>query len=437
MKTIESLPRPKGRALRVAYDLGQDMLHAPIRYFDELGDTFATSILGQEYVMTRDPDFIHEVLVKANDSFIKDKVTRGVNVLVGNGLLTNDGASWRPRRKAMQPHFQPGSLDSIIEPVLVETDVVLRNWKNGAVVDVHEAMVRVATRCALRALFGVDPEVCGDVSDHTRKGMAYFHGIFGTMVPLPLWIPSKTNRQFRAARHGLRATLTHIVEQARRAGSTDTPLTGLLLAEAEGLLSKQEMLDEAMTLLLAGHDPSALTMTYTLAALAQHPLEQAKIHREIEANDRPSGVAAYAAPTALKRALSESIRLYPTSWAMGRQPRASVRVCGHNLAPGTQITLHQWAAHRHPRWFTSPDLFQPDRWLGDFASSLPKGLYVPWGSGPRVCIGNHFSLLQMMVSLRCILSKYRLEATSAFPGSFRASITAAPRQPILARVMCR
>lgn len=437
MKRQMSLPRPKGNALLVALELGKDMLGAPIRYFDELGDTFATSIFGQEYILTRDPAFIHEILVKQNASFIKDKVTRGVSVIVGNGLLTNDDESWRPRRRAMQPPFQPATLETLIAPMLEETEIAISGWNNGAVVDVSAAMIQVAVRCALRAVFGINPDSAGDVAKYTQTGMDYFYGIGGTLVPLPLWIPSRLNREFIVARRALRSTLARIVEKARAAGQAETPLSGLFVAECAGLLSEKEMLDEAMTLLIAGHDPSALTLTYTLAALAAHPLEQAKIHRELDADEAPSAVATYALPSGLKRALMESMRLYPASWAVGREPRCQVKVEGHVLTPGTQITVHQWAAHRHPQWFSEPDLFQPDRWRGDFAASLPKGLYVPWGSGPRVCIGNHFSALQMMVSLRHILSKFRLEAVEPFPGALRASITVAPRVPIQARVIAR
>lgn len=435
MKASDSLPRVTKNQLRVTFELGSDMLGAPIRYFDALGDTFATRVLGDEYVMTRDPVWISEILVKNSSAFIKDKVTRGVSRLLGQGLLTNDAATWRPRRKAMQPHFQPAALYDLIEPMRKETEVVLRGWGEEATIDLHAAMVNVALRCALRALFGIDPDIFAEVGKHTRAGMDYFAGLFGTMVPLPLWLPTGVNRRFLRARRALRSTLGNLVDQARRRGAMSTPLDGLFSAEQAGLLSQEEMLDEAMTFLLAGHDPSALTLMYTLGALASHPLEQTKVHRELEQTVGPITMEQCAAPSALRRALNESLRLYPASWAIGREPREEVAIGQYVLAPGTQIVVHQWAAHRHPAWFSQAHLFQPDRWLGDLAASLPKGLYVPWGTGPRVCIGNHFSALQMMVSLRTILSQYRLVAVDPFPPPLTASITALPRRPVLVRVL--
>lgn len=429
-----ALPTLQGNPLRVALELGKDLLGAPIRYFDALGDTFATNVLGTKYLMTRDPAWITDILVKQSASFKKDQVTRGVSALAGNGLLTNDDASWRPRRKALQPHFQPAALDALLEPVREETEVALCEWRDGATVDVHATMVSVAMRCALRALFGVTPEQFGSVGAHTRAGMDYFAGVYGTMVPLPLWIPTRVNRRFLRSRRELRTALAQIVAQGRQRGVGNTPLGGLFEAERDGLLNEAEMLDEAMTFLLAGHDPSALTMMFTLGALAAHPEEQAKLHAEVDATQPASAARELGSPSALRNALTESLRLYPASWAIGREARHDVDVLGHLVSKGTQITVHQWAAHRHPAWFSTPDAFVPDRWQGDFASSLPKGLYVPWGTGPRICIGNNFSLLQMMVSLRTVLSRFRLEPVSEFPPPLVASITAQPRDPVLLRV---
>jgi cytochrome P450 len=429
-----ALPQIPGPSWLVAYRLGRDLVGAPIRYFDEYGDTFAANVLGDHYVMTRDPAWINEVLLPKSDSFIKDRVTRSVAKLVGNGLLTNDSASWSPHRKLMQPHFRPAEAERAMLPMKRESEIAIEGWAAGEHIELQSAMVGVTLRAALRSLFGADPEDVADLGPATRAAMDYYCGVAGTMMALPTWIPTAANRGFVQARAQLVRAMSSIIASARRLQASDTPLGQLLLAQAEGRLSEEEMLDEAMTMLLVGHDPSAQTLAFTLAVLAQHPAEQEKVAEELRETGVPTTFKALTAPSALRDALSESLRLYPASWAMGREARHDVEILGTVIKKGTQLTLHQWAAHRHPRWFEAPDEFRPSRWQAGFATTLPKGLYIPWGGGPRVCIGNHFSFAQMLVSLGVILSKFRLQMLSPFPPRFQISVTARAKDPILVKL---
>lgn len=428
------LPHLSGGRISVAYRMGKDLLGEPVRHFNQLGDSFALDLLGDHYVMTRDPAWMCAVLVEKNDAFKKDRVTQGISAVTGNGLLTNDSDSWRPRRKAMQPYFQPQALDHLIPTVQEETQKVVRRWGQTATIDLKETMFEVAMRAALRALFGVDPDEFSQIARCGAPVMDYFTGVFGTMNPLPLWIPTGINRRFLQARKVLRASLREIILRAQQKPLLSTPLTRLIEQRDEHNLSSAELLDEAMTLLLAGHDPSALTMAYTLACLSEAPSEQERIRDELRQTDGHLQIDSMRVDSAQKRALLESLRLFPASWAIGREAKEDVEIEGALVQKGTQLTLHQWAAHRHPKYFEEPDRFCPERWRNDFISRLPKGLFIPWGAGPRVCIGQHFSALQMMVSLGEILSHYRLTPVAGLPPKLKASITAQPREPLLVRV---
>jgi cytochrome P450 len=425
------LPELPGPSWLVAYRLGRDLAGAPIRYFDQYGDTFSANVLGDRYIMTRDPAWINEILLPHCDRFIKDRVTRSVADLVGNGLLTNDSASWRPHRKLMQPHFLPAEAERGMASMKRESEIAIEPWAAGQRIELQDAMVSVTLRAALRSLFGADPDKVPDLAQATRAAMDYYCGIAGTMMTLPTWIPTAANRGFVRARAELRLAMRAIVDSCLELEATDTPLGHLLAARTAGQLSEEEVLDEALTMLLVGHDPSAQTLAFTLAVLAQHPAEQEKVAAQLRESGVPTTFKALTTPSPLRDALSESLRLYPASWAMGREAREDVEICGHVVKKGTQVTLHQWAAHRHPRWFEAPDEFRPARWAGGFAASLPKGLYIPWGGGPRVCIGNHFSFAQMMVSLGVILSKFKLQMLTPFPPRFQISVTARARDPML------
>jgi cytochrome P450 len=430
---VGALPRPTEPGLLTSFRFGRDMLGAPITYFSRYGDTLAVRFLGVPYVVTRDPAWIADVLVKHHGSFVKDSVTRGLGALLGRGLLVSDGDPWRTRRKAMQPHFQPAELDGLFPVFAEEAARETATWRSGQVLDLHSAMTRIAMSTALRALFGAAPGRFDAFERSMQHAMEYFAGVAGTLTPMPQWIPTTTNLRFRRARRDLRAAVGALIRGAQKNGAPGTPLENLLTLR----LTDEALEDEAITLLLAGHETSSLTLTYTCALLAHHAEAQAAVAAELAQTGSPASMRDVQQASALRGALTESLRLYPASWSVGREVSAPVEVQGQSLVPGTQIFIHQWAAHRHPRWFPEPLAFRPSRWTDAFAASLPRCLYAPFGAGPRVCIGQHFALAEVMVVLGTILSQFHLAPVSAFPPPLQASITTRPLGPVTVRVEAR
>ncbi|HEY8944891.1 MAG TPA: cytochrome P450 [Polyangiaceae bacterium] len=427
-------PRPRAPGLFTVLDLGRDQLRRPVHYFDRLGDTFGVTLLGTRMLATRDPAVFEDVLVRQHKLFSKDRITQKLSILLGQGLLTSEGPAWRKHRRLIQPHLQPAELARYLPVFRDEAERLLETWPVHGTVELHAAMAQTSMRIALRTLFGADAKGVDDFESSMRAVMMFFTGVAGTAVPLPLWLPTPTNRRFLRARAHLNDALHQILVRARDRGPTTSVLQNLLSAQDGGELSEQQLVDEGLTLLLAGHETSALALTYTLALLATDPERQKAVHEEL-GNQPLDTLDSLRRSSGLSRALKESMRLYPEAWALGREALEDCEVAGMDVRRGTQIFLYQWAAHRHPRYFDAPDSFFPERWTPEFEASLPRVLYAPFGAGPRVCVGSHFAWAEVLCVLGALLRRTRFEAPPPFAPRFIPSITLRPRDPVHARIL--
>ncbi len=427
-----TLPAPSEHPLRTVLCFARAPFTAPGEYFARLGDTFRLNALGQSAVFTRSPEWFDAVLVQRAKSFRKDALTRGLSDVLGHGLLTTDGEVWRERRRALAPEFAPLRIVDHLALFEEETERALAKLAGRESVDLGAMMSSLTLRVALRAFFHAPPWFERDLTAEMDAVMTYFEGVLGTQVPLPLWVPSFGNRRFLRARARLHRFLDGLfAEPAFRA----SPL-GVLRRDHPELLDT-DLRAEAMTLLVAGHETSALGLTYLLAELAKLPEEQSAIVREVATWATPASLANVMERGPLGRALLEGMRLYPVTWALGREALEDVVIGGEALARGTQVYLYQWAALRSGRYFPEPERFWPERFVQQPLASLPKGLYSPFGAGPRICIGNHFALAEMAVVLGRTLARYELEPLGEFPSAFRASITARPAAPVRVRLRRR
>jgi len=425
------LARPKEPGLVTVLRFSQDPLFGAARYFQTYGDTFTTRLFGQRMIMTRDPDWMSEVLVGKAQHFNKDKTTKGLSRFLGNGLLTSDGPTWLQHRRAFSPHFRPQELARYLPTFAAEARAEVEGWPASGPIDIQRAMARLTMRVTLKTIFGADPDEFSSFEQIMEAAMEYLEGVAGTQTPLPTWIPTRTNRNFLAARAELRQRFFAIIESARRVGRSDTLLAQMLSERDAQALTDEQVIDESITMLVGGHDTSSLTLCCTLHLLARHPLAQSKLRQELLSEGVPTTVKQCQRPGALRNILTESLRLYPVTWAVGREAKEDLKIAGVQVRRGTQVYIHQWQAHRHPRYFKQPEDFQPDRWTDEYRKSLPKHLYSPFGAGPRICIGMHFALAEMSILLGELAQKFEFTCDSPAPLTFRASLTARPREPVV------
>ncbi len=362
------------------------------------------------------PDDVHEVLVKQASKFYKTRLTKVIfNRFLGSGLIVSDGDFWKRQRKLAQPAFHARRIESYAQTMVEYTQRMLNGWQDGQTHDVDQEMMKLTMGIVAKSLF--DADVSGD-ADEIGRAMTVIQQIanqqFNSVIPpLPEWIPTRQNRRERQAVEALDRVIARIISERRASGEDKGDLLSmLLLAEDENgeRMTDSQVRDEAMTLFLAGHETTSNALTWTWYLLSQRPEAEAKLHDELTVvlGERAPALNDLAQLRYTEMVVKESMRLYPPAWGLSRQPIEDVEIGGYTLEKGNPVFIMPYVQHRDPRWFDEPARFLPERWEEDFEERLPKYAYMPFGGGPRVCIGNSFAMMEARLLLATIAQHFRL-----------------------------
>jgi cytochrome P450 len=401
----------------------------------EYGDVVRLRFPGTEVYLLHHPDHIAYVLRGAPQHFIKDALTRRLSNLLGQGLLTSEGEGWRRQRRLAQPAFQPSHIHHYGMVMTEHTERMLQSWRDGQPRDIHQDMMHLTLTIAAKTLFASDVAAeAHDVRIALDAVMAYDMGLSTWVFP-DGWAPTPAAFRFRRAVRTLDQIIHRLIHQHRAREHTAEDLLSRLLAaryEDGGQMTDQQLRDEVMTLLLAGHETTALTLSYCWYLLAQHPhAAQALMAEWAQVLDGRTPMAADVPRLRYTTwVVHESMRLYPPAWGIGREAVTDCTIGEYHVPKGTQLYLNQWVVHRDPRWFDEPEVFQPERWDNDFFKRLPHGAYFPFGDGPRICIGNHFAMMEAVLLLATIGQRYRMTLVSDGPLVVVPSVTLRPKHGV-------
>jgi len=426
-------PGPKGGlVLGHTFEYMRDPLVFLTRCARDYGDVVRLRLGDTTVFALFNPEDVDEVLRSHGTRVIKDKLTRLISPIVGQGLLTSEGEFWRRQRKLTMPSFQRETIERY-GSVMVDYSVQLRDsWKNGEERDVHHDMMALTLGIVGKTLF--DADVAGEsheVGDALEIVMDHFLSPW-RWFPILDKVPTKKNFAYKAALKQIDDVVYEIIRRRRASNSDPGDLLSRFLAahddEGTGMTDIQ-LRDECVTIFLAGHETTALTLTYAFRLLSLHPETDAKLVDEL---DRVLGGRL---PTAsdvpnlkyTEWVIRESMRLYPPAWGIGREATEPMEVGGYAAPKGTQFSILPWVLHRDPRWWNKPEEFRPERWDNDLARNLPKGVYIPFGGGPRVCIGNHFAMMEAVLLLATLAQKHKLTLVPDQTLRLAASITLRPR----------
>ncbi len=404
---------------------------------------FVQTRLPLQLYFVSEPAIIDEILVKKADSFRKDRTSRLLGRVVGKGLLVNEGEPWRRQRRLMQPAFHQRHLQSYADLMVDAVDRAAGGWRAGEVRNVHEDMMRLTMTIVAGALFGTD--VAGSA---TRIGQAISSLMeeFGRILGLaarfqpPAWVPTRVNRRFRAAARQIDGLIQTIIAERKRTSPHREDLLSLLMdaRDEDGAgMSDTQIRDEAMTLFLAGHETTALALTYALYLLAQHPAQQARVADEAARvlGGRRATFDDLAALTQTEWVVLEAMRLYPPAWVLARQALGEVEVGGFRFGRGAEFVMSPWVVHRTAKLFADPDRFEPERWRDDLQRRLPRFAYFPFGGGPRVCIGNRFAMMEAKLALATLLQRFRVAPAPDTRLALAPSVTLRPRDGLRLRLV--
>jgi cytochrome P450 len=439
-------PGPKGHWLLGNFAAWKaDVLGFFTRCAREHGDIVAIRIGHRRSALVSHPDGIEEVLATKNRHFVKNFAQRMLAPWLGNGLILSEGDFWLRQRRLMQPAFGRERVASYGDTMVALTRRMLDSWRDGDARDIHVEMTRLTLAIAAKTLFDADvSDRASDVSQALLLMMNDFNARFRNLFAAPLWLPTPTNRRTRRGILGLHEVIDRIIAQRRQSGADRGDLLSILLHARDdegdgGRMTDQQLRDEVMTLLLAGHDTTANALTWAWYLLATNPAVAERLAAEVREvlGDRPPAVADLPRLSFAERVVWEVMRLYPPVYGFGREAVQDTEVMGYRIPKGWNALMSQWVVHRDPRFFPDPGRFDPDRWAGGFAQRLPRYAYFPFGGGPRVCIGNSFAQMEAVLVLATVAQAYHFTLDPAHPVETNPAVTLRPRYGVRAPLQRR
>jgi len=418
-------------------------LRDPLGFYDELAaydsDVVAYNIAGDDGYMVRHPGDVQRVLVTDASDYSRAQITQdSLGQVADGGLFLNEGEQWQRERTALQPAFYRDRIETYAEMMVQYASERADEWadESGAgreSVVVSDEMRTLTLEILAKTLIDVD--IRGresEIGDAAEAITANFDA--GTVSAfLPLWIPTPQNRRTQRALAEFDDTIEDLVAQ-RRAGDDDPDDLLSILLDVEfddgSGLSERDVRDNLFTFLVAGHETTALTLSYAIFLLANHPERQATLQAELDdvLGDEPPTATDLFELDYLGNVVDEALRLYPPAYTIFRESTTDVTLGGYDIPEGSIVTLPQWVVHRDERWFDDPDDFRPERWDAD--RDRPEYAYFPFGGGPRHCIGMRFALMEAKLVLATLAQRFAFEPGTEPPIDLSMRLTLQPSDPI-------
>lgn len=387
------------------------------------------------------PSYIEEILVKQAALFRKDRVSRRLSQAIGEGLVVSEGELWRRQRRLMQPAFHHGELRSYGAVMVALAAEAGGSWRPGELRNVHEEMMALTLAIVAKLLFGADLAAeAQEIGYQISRLMEEFSGELALTSLTPLGrLPTWRTFRIRQSVRRLDRIVYRIIAARRNADDPGRDLLGLLLRardEEGGRMSDQQLRDEALTLLVAGHETVALALTYALYLLAANPDEQTNVSAELREvlGERQPEVGDLERLKQIEAVLLEAMRLYPPVWSVGREALSDVDIGGYRIPKGSSLFMSQWVTHRDPGLFPDPEQFRPARWRGDAQRALPRFAYFPFGGGPRICIGNRFAMMEATLVLAELVRRFTVTTAPETKLELLPTVTLRPRGGVRLRI---
>lgn len=403
-------------------------------------------LLTVDAVVIADPELVQDVLVRQKADFVKSARSRRVlSGLLGNSLLISVGEYHTHQRKMIQPAFHSKRIHAYGEQMVNSTETMLDTWADGDVRDIHIDMMQLTMEIVSLTLFG--NAVAEDALAVGRSiGILQENGsdVLTRFIQLPYWMRKNYYDRVMEAGETLERVVMNFIHSRREQGTPDTGdlLSMLLLSEDDNgeRMTDQEVRDEAVTLFSAGHETTSNALTWTWYLLSQHPDVVAKLQHEVDtvlAGRRPTIEDLRNLPYA-HQVIKEAMRLYPPAWMlMVRQTVRETQLGGYTIPKNWSVMVSPYVLHRHPDYWENPAQFNPDRFEADKQAQMHRYQYFPFGGGEHVCIGNSFAMMEAVLVLATIVSRYELEQVGDADVKGKAQITLAPRDGLTMRVKQR
>jgi cytochrome P450 len=389
-----------------------------MRAAQRFGDVVYFKILNRRGFLISNPADVRHVLQDNARNYHKSPLYQKLRMTLGNGLLTSEDDFWLRQRRIAQPAFHRQRVAALANVMADAAREAAAHWQTvaseGRPVDVAEEMMRLTRTVVLRALLGADLGPFADTIDDAWVVINQRIGeSFWSMGFTDRW-PTASYRRFTAARAVLRCAVDHVINERRRRPSDSVDLLSMLLSArdeetGQGMTDEQVRV-EVTTFLLAGQETTSLALTWTWYLLSQHPAARLRLEQELDSvlHGRPPEYSDLANLPYTRMVIDEAMRLYPPAWGFSRQAMGDDRLGGYHLPRGWMAFVIPYVIHRLPAYWPDPETFDPERFSPERSADRPKFAYIPFGAGPRQCIGNQFALIEAQLSVATLAQGFRL-----------------------------
>jgi len=432
--TVHQAAQNQPPEAELQFDIGStdDSLDRMIELFARHGDTYRVYVPARKsytYVIHH-PDDVKRVLVSNHRNYTKGVGLDRVKILLGKGLMTSEGEFWKRQRYMMQPMFHRRVITGFASLIDTANDRFIARWEaqaaRGEVVNLTDEMSELTLEIVLGSIFGTDMERLA-----RQPGGNPFEVVTKE---------SGRNLQFAFKFRSLSKVIAELVRRRRENREEHFDYVGMLMnardKETGDAMQERELIDEVMTLVVAGHETTASALNWTWYLLSQHPDVEARLHAEIAsvpAVSAPS-LAQMEALAFTQQVINEALRLYPPGWLLSRRTLEPDVLSGFEIAAGTNVLLPLYLLHRHPRYWKDPDVFWPERFAPEHEAQRPRFAYMPFAAGPRHCIGETFALYEMLMHLYKVARHYRLVHVPDMPLELEAQINLRTKYPLHMRL---
>ena len=434
-------PGPKLPLVKMLFGKGEseEQLEFLLSASRAYGSVVGFRWLNRRSLLLDHPDHIEYVLRTNNRNYLKSKNYEPVRLVVGEGLIVSEGDFWRRQRRLAQPAFHRKQIANLASLMVAETEAMLERWASsprgrGKPFDLHREIGSLTLKIVAKALFGADvgEGAVGRISEAQTFLNGYVDSRMGALPKLPHQVPTPNNVRYRRALKELDGIVYSLIDGRRREGGGENLLSMLLEARdqetGEGMGDAQ-LRDEAMTLLIAGNETTAVALSWAWYLLSRHLEINNRLQEELDA------VLGGRAPTFedlpllpyTTAVLKEAMRLYPPAWIFSRRPIEDDEIGGYRLPAGTTVLISPYVTHRNPEYWEEPETFNPERFEEEPSAGRPEFAYLPFGGGPRKCIGDRFALVEGVLILAAVAQRYNLRLVQGHKVAPEPLVTLRPK----------
>ncbi len=440
-------PGPEISPIRLLFRSGGDRLGGLVQTWQTYGDIVHTRIGPLHTYMLFSPEFVHQVLVTNQKNYVKGRGYDGLRLLAGKGLITSDGDFWKEHRRMMSPYFTPNAVTGLYSNLMVETiQHMLEGWekaaRQGDSLNMDAEMLRLTMSVIGRTLFSIDLGTeLTEVGQALQEAFAFIPArVLNPLVPLAL--PTAANRRFKRNLKILDNFIADRIELGRRNPDRQDLLSVLLKAqdpESGHVMTDKMIRDEAVILFFAGFETTARSLTWGWYLLSQHPeaLERMTAESDAVLSGRTPAGEDLEKLTFTRMLIDETLRLYPPTAVLARQNLEQDEIGGFPIPAGSMISLCPYVVHRYPAFWPDAERFDPQRFTPEASAARPKYAYIPFASGPRICLGNSFALMEMVYAFSMAAGRFRLERTGNEPIQATFAGTTRPAMPLIMKPVLR